>query len=219
MIKNLNSNENKYKSYLLVAVMCLITFSTLAILVETGNASVIDDSIRNFIYNLRSPWLTVVMKVITYMGNWQTITVVCIILLIIKKTRVRYGVPLAIGSLFVSLANKGVKAIMLRPRPDDIEFLIEQDGWSFPSGHSITSIFFFGMAIWLVRRNVESSAIANVLTAVLAIPMIFIGISRVYLGVHYPTDVIAGWALGILSISIIVIIIEILEAKKVNKDL
>lgn len=194
-----------------IVAICLAGFFVLWLMVEMGHASLIDDPVRSAVISMRSAWLTPIMKVITYMGNWQTITIICLFLLIIKKTRITYGVPLSIGALFVSLANKGIKAIVMRPRPDAEMFLIEQGGWSFPSGHAITSMFFFGMLIWLIRRNITNHRTANVLTVLLAIPMILIGISRVYLGVHYPTDVLAGWCLGII---VIVVMSEVIKSRK-----
>lgn len=191
-----------------IAAICLAGFFVLWLMVETDNASLIDDPVGNTVISMRSDWLTPIMKVITYIGNWQTITIICMVLLALRKTRLAYGVPLSIGALFVSLANKGVKALVMRPRPDQAMFLIEQGGWSFPSGHAITSMFFFGMLIWLIRRNVINRRLANILTVLLAIPMVLIGISRVYLGVHYPTDVLAGWCLGLLVIVIAMIAIE-----------
>lgn len=193
--------QNRIKMISIIST-CLAAFFALWVMIEKGYASLIDDPVRNAVISTRSDWLTPIMKVITYMGNWQTITAICVILLLFKRTRITYGVPLSIGALLVSLANKGIKAIAMRPRPDAELFLIEQGGWSFPSGHAITSMFFFGMAIWLVRRNVENRIMANILTVLLAIPMVMIGVSRVYLGVHYPTDVLAGWCLGIVTIAI-----------------
>jgi len=199
--------QNRIKTISIIST-CLAVFFALWLMVEAGDASLIDDPVRNAVISTRSDWLTPVMKAITYMGNWQTITVICLILLAFRKTRLTYGVPLSIGALFVSLANKGIKAIVMRPRPDQAMFLIEQGGWSFPSGHSITSMFFYGMAIWLIRRNVTDHRLADILTALLAIPMILIGVSRVYLGVHYPTDVLAGWCLGVL---VVVAIAEVIK--------
>lgn len=185
-----------------IVITCFTLFFALWLMVETGDASLIDEPIRNAVISTRSDFLTPMMKAITYMGNWQTITAICLIMLAFSKTRVTYGVPLSIGAIFVSLVNKGIKAIVSRPRPDAALHLIEQGGWSFPSGHAITSMFFFGMVIWLIRRNVQNRRLANILTMLLAIPTILVGVSRVYLGVHYPTDVLAGWCLGVVAIAL-----------------
>ncbi len=210
-------NLNKVSAFSIIAT-CLAAFFALWLMVEMNHASLIDDHIRNAVLSMRSSWLTPIMKGITYMGNWQTITAVCLILLAFRKTRITYGVPLSIGALFVSLTNKGIKALVMRPRPDQAMFLIEQGGWSFPSGHAITSMFFFGMLIWLLRRNMTDPRLANILTAVFAVPMVLIGISRVYLGVHYPTDVLAGWCLGLLVIVVMAeIIIKLENRRKTEK--
>lgn len=199
--------QNRIKKISLIAT-CLAIFFALWLMVEAGDASLIDDSIGNTVISTRRDWLTPIMKAITYMGNWQTITAICMVLLLLKRTRLAYGVPLSIGAIVVSLANKGIKAIVMRPRPDEAMFLIEQGGWSFPSGHAITSMFFYGMLIWLIRKNVKNHKLADILTVLLVIPMILVGISRIYLGVHYPTDVLAGWSLGILAIAISCFIID-----------
>lgn len=211
--------EKSNKSSILgIATTCLVVFFALWLMVEMDHASLIDDPIRNAVLSTRSGWLTPIMKAITYLGNWQTITVICLILLAFRKTRITYGVPLSIGALFVSLANKGIKAVVMRPRPEQAMFLIEQGGWSFPSGHAITSMFFFGMLIWLLRRDMRNRRLANILTVVFAVPMVLIGISRVYLGVHYPTDVLAGWCLGILTIIVMTeIIIRVENQRKTKK--
>lgn len=201
---DLNKTEkNSKKTQIVIIINCLAIFFALWLMVEMGHASLIDDPVRNAIISMRTGWLTPIMKAITYMGNWQFITAVCIILLAFRKTRLAYGVPLSIGAIFVSTANKGIKALVMRPRPDIDMFLIEQGGWSFPSGHAITSMFFYGMAIWLIRKKIKNRTAANIMTLLLAIPMVFVGISRIYLGVHYPTDVMAGWCLGILAIVIL----------------
>lgn len=197
-IRDKNTINNKQR--VIIIAICLACFFVMLWLARSGNASVIDDPAREAIYSLRSSWLTPIMKAITYLGNWQTITAICLVLLAFRKTRITYGVPLSIGAIIVTVLNNILKSLVERPRPDEIYHLIEQGGWSFPSGHSITSMFFFGMLIWLVRRNVQNRRSANTLIVLLAIPMLLIGVSRVYLGVHYPTDVLAGWCLGVVTI-------------------
>lgn len=186
---------------LTAAALCIIIFVILLIAVLTGSAYSFDDPVREFIYGLRSDTLTGIMKIITYMGNWQTVTLLCIVLLAIKKTRCTYGIPVAAGAIFVTILNKIIKSIVARPRPDVSLHLIEQGGMSFPSGHAITSMFVYGMLIYLLFAGLQDmqsrqSAVHIILMILLAIPMIFVGVSRVYLGVHYPTDVLAGWCLA-----------------------
>ena len=118
-------------------------------------------------------------------------------MLLIKTTKLTNVITVSAGAIYVTVLNKLIKTAVQRPRPDDVVNLISEGGFSFPSGHSITSMFVFGLLIFLVRSNVRNKTAANVLTAVLSIPMILIGLSRIYLGVHYPTDVLAGWCLGI----------------------
>ena len=74
-------------------------------------------------------------------------------------------------------------------------------------------MFVFGMLIYLVRNNVKKRMTANILTVILLIPTIFIGLSRIYLGVHYPTDVLAGWCMGIAVIMFAIEIIERITGK------
>lgn len=179
----------------------------------TGRSQNFDDSVRFFFYDMRSEWLTWAAKIITYMGNWHSIVILCIILLIIKPLRMTYGVPVSLGAVFVTLMNKIIKTAVQRPRPDEIFRLIDEGGFSFSSGHSITSMFVFGMLIYLVRNNVKKGMTANILTVILFIPTIFIGLSRIYLGVHYPTDVLAGWCLGIAVIMFAIEIIERITGK------
>lgn len=185
------------KTRLFIGLAGVAAFFAILFFVTSGRAQVFDDSVRFFFYDMRANWLTPVVKGITYVGNWQSIVILCLILLIIKPTRITYGIPVSAGAIFVTILNKIIKNIVERPRPDEIFRLIEEGGFSFSSGHSITSMFVFGMLIYLVRTNVKNPVTANILTVILLIPTIFIGLSRIYLGVHYPTDVLAGWCLGI----------------------
>lgn len=195
----------------------LVLFVLLTILMVTGNLQWFDDPIREWVYSIRNPALTEVLKVITYMGNWQTITLLCIVLLLFRKTRLRYGVPVSAGAIFVTIFNRIIKLIFKRPRPEESLHLIEEGGYSFTSGHSITSMVVFGLLIYLVRKYVRNRKAANILTAALAVPWIFIGLSRIYMGVHFPSDVLAGWALGAAVLVGIIVIVEKCDARRKQK--
>ncbi len=185
----------------IIAAAAQIVFIVMLVLVLTDKAYIIDEPLQKFFFGIRAEWLTPAVTVITHLGSTTSVIILCAVLLAVKPTRLKLGVPLSIGAITVSALNKGIKYLVQRARPDEVMRLVEAGGFSFPSGHSITSMFVFGMLIYLVRRNIKNKTAANIITAVLTVPMITIGLSRIYLGVHYPTDVIAGWSLAILFIA------------------
>lgn len=202
------------KRRIVIMLVCLAGFAVIAWFVATKDVLEFDTAVRQWVYSIRSSALTPVLRSITYMGNWQTITALCILLLVIPKTRVRYGIPVSSSALFITVFNKGVKQIFQRPRPDASLHLIHEGGYSFTSGHSITSMVVFGLLIYLVRKYAEDEKRANILTVFLAIPWICIGPSRIYMGVHYPTDVLGGWFLGAALLMVILSI----EDRRRNRE-
>lgn len=202
------------KRRIVIMLVCLAGFAVTAWFVATKDVLEFDTAVRQWVYSIRSSALTPVLRSITYMGNWQTITALCILLLVIPKTRVRYGIPVSSSALFITVFNKGVKQIFQRPRPDASLHLIHEGGYSFTSGHSITSMVVFGLLIYLVRKYAEDEKRANILAVFLAIPWICIGPSRIYMGVHYPTDVLGGWFLGAALLMVILSI----EDRRRNRE-
>jgi len=184
--------------------VCLFFVVLYAVL--TDKAAAFDDPVRHFLYSLQSDALTIPTVILTHMSNWIFMVGVCIVLLLIPRTRFRFGVPLSAGALATVALNHLIKSLVERPRPE-VAQLVEESYHSFPSGHSTNSMFFYGMSIWLVWHYVQSPALRTVLTVALAIPMLLIGPTRVYLGVHYPTDVVAGWCIGFVAILVIAEII------------
>ena len=88
----------------------------------------------------------------------------------------------------------GIKEIAGRPRPELWPRLLEEGGWSFPSGHALASATFFPVLAWTLSRRFPTLALAFLALGV-SLPL-FVGLGRLYLGVHWPTDVLAGWAIG-----------------------
>jgi undecaprenyl-diphosphatase len=181
-----------------VLIFCIITYAAM-----TGTAVGFDDSIRDFIYDLRLAGLNTLMEGITYLGNWQSITLVSLLLLAYDKTRIPYGLLGATAAIAETILNKGLKSIFGRLRPDDIIPLIDQGGYAFPSGHSAASMAFYGMLLFLVQTQMEDRKKANILSVMLILLIALIGPSRIYLGVHYPTDVLAGWAEGVFVAAVV----------------
>ena len=196
-----------------IGAAALIAFAVILACVLTGHAAGFDDPVREFFYSLRGPLMTRVAVFITTLANKYVIIELCLLLLIVPQTRLTFGVPLSAGALGTMLLNTLIKHIVGRLRPDVLHLVVEE-GYSFPSGHSITSMFFYGFAIWLVWRNVKNPTARNILTVLLAVPMLLIGPTRVYLGVHFPTDVLAAWCLAIAAIMLAIEIIRLFEKRR-----
>ena len=198
-------------------------YAFFTVLVVTNHASAIDDPIRFAFYGLRDtaagPLFAPITTIFDFWGSPTMVIIICIILLLIPVTRIHYGIPASAVALGATLFNKTVKHIIERPRPDDIVHLVEEGGFSYSSGHSIVSMCMYAVLIYQVRLHVENKTLANVLTVILAIPMVLTGPSRIYAGVHYPTDVLAGWSMGLVIFVIAVLIMEKLRKRRAAKAL
>lgn len=208
--------NNKRKTYIKWTVMgcALICFGLIASQILENPVISFDENLRFWVYEHRSPLLSSIFIPITYMGNWQSITILAAILLAIPKTRRNIGLPFAIVSLASTFMYKEVKSFFQRPRPELEVRLIPQGGWSFPSGHSMNCIVCFGILIYLIRRYCPNRKAANILTVLLTLLIIGIGTSRVYVGVHFPTDVLGGWSLGLAFLMGSVLILEKIRGEK-----
>jgi membrane protein DedA with SNARE-associated domain len=145
---------------------------------------------------LRTGWFTDLTKVFTFLGSglfvWS-LTVLCAALLAARRRWAEVGVLLA-GMALISIGFHEVKDIVDRPRPEP--GLVDTAGSSFPSGHAAHSVLYIWLAVTIVLRLRPGMARgAAVVTAGFALT-ILVGLSRVYLNVHYLSDVSAGWALG-----------------------
>jgi undecaprenyl-diphosphatase len=113
----------------------------------------------------------------------------------------RHGV---LGAAVIGLASLGVelvKAVMARARPDLLDPIVVERGFSFPSGHSTLSMAAYGILAVLVTRTRLPRGLRATVVVVLAVLVALIGLSRVWLGVHFPTDVLAGWTTGALVVA------------------
>lgn len=189
--------NNKFKIYGLIVFITTFVFIGVAIGVQTGYLDGFDDAVRYRVYSMRSDKLTVFWRLITHSGDRYVVIILGIILLLIKSLREKYGVKFALAALSSTALYQIMKYIFQRPRPDLALRLIEQGGYSFPSGHSMNCLVSYGILIYLLLRYCENRRLAKLLSFGLGLLTILIGFSRVYVGVHYPTDIIGGWSLGI----------------------
>lgn len=155
-----------------------------------------DYRIIEFIQSHISDQLTVVMKAITFLGGKLGLVLgVLITSTIFFFYKKRYAVYLILSSGLGGLFNAYLKWLFQRERPDFYPLIVEH-GYSFPSGHSMASFIFY-TSLAVVLAKVAKNKFLDILIAILfTIIVLLIGISRIYLGVHYPSDVIAGFTAG-----------------------
>lgn len=175
----------------------------------------LDKAVQNFFFSLRGPVQDVIISSITHLSDTVTIIASCIVLLILPN-RKTYGLPVSLACLGGVAIYKPLKHFVLRARPDASLHLVTQGGYSFPSGHSVTSIVFYGLMLYLIQKHCKNEKLKTVLSWICGILAVVIGPSRIYVGVHWPTDVLAGWCLGG---GILIIAILILEKIYVKKEL
>ena len=168
-------------------------------------------SMDKFAYNilvmkLRNPPLTIFMKTITKLSNTSFIIILAIILTLLflwKWKNIQIAQLIPCNLIASALLNQILKLIFQRERPNGYR-LIEMSGYSFPSGHAMVSMAFYGLLIYIIYRLVKNKNLRNILIAVNVLIIILIGISRVYLGVHYLSDVLTGYSISIIYLLIVI---------------
>jgi len=157
-----------------------------------------DHMIIGFIQKFASESITNVMIIITTFGSKLVIISVSIItvyLLFTKKRHYWESLMVVVSLSGGWLLNEFLKLLFHRQRPD-ITWLVEAHGYSFPSGHAMLSAVFYGFLAYLLWGNFPNKKSCIIAVLAMGMLILFIGISRIYLGVHYPSDVLAGFAAG-----------------------
>jgi len=213
---SLNSSYH-YKLRLGLAGIGLLCFAFIAWQMTSGGVKGFDSAICGFAYGTRGPVLNKVLISITYLGNWQLITVLAMVLLVLPRTRMSIGFPFMITSICSVIIYKPLKLIFQRPRPDVSLRIITEGGYSFPSGHALNGLVCYGMLIFLIRRNCSNRRTANILTVLLTLLILTIGWSRIFVGVHYPSDILGGWSFGLAVLMIATVIYDAIMKKQREK--
>ena len=188
----------------IISTISLITFLILGYLVKTNNEILIDTVVYNFIFKFINDNLTPIVKLITFLGSATSIITITVMVLIVLKNK-KIGLFMILDLIIITIFQYILKPIYGRLRPVEIN-LIEETNYSFPSGHSLTAMAFYGFIIYLIyKSNLKYKKVYMVLLGIL---ILSIGLSRVYLGVHFITDVLGGF---VFSIFYLIIFIDIIK--------
>lgn len=193
--------KEKDKSTYLIIVLFLL-FLLLTFLIKLHLIDFVDVRIYEIIHSFRNKNLDFYFKNITKLGNMSIIFYIVFIFLIIKRNN--YSLFLTAISIVSTSTMSILKNIIKRTRPDILR-LINVSGYSYPSGHSMISVCVFGYLIYYILKTYKNNYLKYLLTTILSIIIISIGISRIYLGVHYFSDIIGGY---LVSSVILIIFIK-----------
>ena len=179
------------------AAAALLIFAALALLVERGETLEFDLAVRAGVHSWAFPALTAVMRVITTLGSGYFLVPLAALLCArwLMFGNRRAAVLLAAGAGGAEGLSDLLKILFHRPRPEVFFGLAPAETYSFPSGHAFVPAVYFGILAGILAAGPRGRAAVIVLALVL-------GFSRVYLGYHYPSDVLAGWALAVAWMSL-----------------
>jgi undecaprenyl-diphosphatase len=187
---------NKVKLGALISIL-IILFGAITASIVNGKIIAPDIELSKSIYELRTPLLSQIMVGISAVSSTLftgLLTAIVLLILWIKKQRkiaLFFGATLATSVII----NNIIKYSVHRFRPD-IAPIEDASFFSFPSGHSMNSLVFYGALLYIAHKSIKNKRLLAAMDIAAIIFVALVGFSRVYLGAHYPTDVIAGFCAG-----------------------
>lgn len=186
----------------LVCVVSMLLFAALWEAVEDKNrvTTGLDRAVLTWMNHHQIPWVTTLARGLAFLGSPPVIVAIAAVgtLAGFAWRRVRgaaWTLPLAVVGAGVLI--QGIKIAFHRPRPTLFSPLLHESGYSFPSGHSLIAIVVYGLLGYFLMSAFKRHAARFAVGALTVLFVILIGLSRPYVQVHYPTDVLAGWAVGL----------------------
>ena len=200
-----------------IFLICLLIFVGVSFLVYKNSAvSNVEVNVIKFIQSSLKGISLSIPKTITYFGHekYWLYTVIFVSGMLFAHKKFMSLLVFALSLPCTEYVYSFFKSLIERPRPPIDLRLIEVGKYSFPSGHSALSMVTYGLLIYFVCKYVQNRVLKTILITLLSLLIISIGFTRVWLGVHFPTDVIGGYCLGICIVFICIWIFELLKIFK-----
>lgn len=209
MAKKMNSNPDKKRLsvfflwrfiFYFLLILSLIALCIVINIVFINPDSSLDNLVFSFVKSYINPVNTRVMVFFTTLGNYEIVlfgNIMLFLFLFLVKKQKMFAIRIALvalGGLFLMYILKG---FFERPRPD-FPLLVPALGFSFPSGHSLNSLIFYGLVVYICWIYLNNKILKLLISVILITTILLIGVSRIYIGVHYFTDVVAGFSIGII---------------------
>lgn len=166
---------------------------------------------RFFISDKLTPFVGIITE---FGGIYVLLIAVAASVLFVKQKKYKILIPTNL--VIILFLNQALKFVLQRPRPEGYR-IINETGYSFPSGHSMLSMAVYGYFIYMIYKGVKNRVLKWTLIVVLAVLIMLIGLSRIYLGVHYTSDVVAGFMISIVYLIMFVKITDRIYLKGDSK--
>ncbi|WP_246131847.1 phosphatase PAP2 family protein [Paenibacillus hemerocallicola] len=193
MLYNLFSNP--VTRAMAISLLCAIGFAGVALLIGANRIAVFDSSVIASIQGMENDRLTYILSFFTWIGTGLPVAIITASAALFLYAALKHRMELLLLVAVVGgtgLLNYLLKLVFKRARPE-IYRIAEANGYSFPSGHSMVAFSLYGILAYLLWRHIPRRAGRIVLIAISSLFILTIGISRIYLGVHYPSDVLGGY--------------------------
>jgi undecaprenyl-diphosphatase len=202
---------------LAVAVLCLFLFAWLGREMLAGDTRHFDNAVRSWVHQLASTGMTRAMNAISLLGYNVLIVELVIAFIVFARLRWRRAaVWLAVAMTGALLLDLALKYAYHRARPTAF-FGTAPASYSFPSGHALCSLCFYGVLAGLLSARIKSRAWRIAVWAAAAVLIIAIGLSRIYLGVHYPSDVLAGYLAATVWVGTVIVLDHVRKVRRVSR--
>lgn len=205
-----------YRIRIPVILALIVSFCILTAFALNGCLDAAESGVYAFVIEHISPALTNIAIIITNMGSFGAVAAVAGLLLVLPKTRIKLGVPVAFNAGLAAGLNIILKQIIARERPEILRLTYET-GYGFPSGHAMNNAALYTLIIQIVFRLTKRRKIRIPVLIGGSVITLLIGVSRVYLGVHYAGDVLAGWIMGVAAALVVDVLWRFFQVpKKLN---
>ena len=172
---------------------------------------IIDINIELLIKEIRSDKFIPFFKVVSFLGSAKFLIPLMIVMIIAMKFK-KEGFYIIFGISISCLLNEILKRIVRRNRP--VYKVVNESGFSFPSGHAMNNMVFYGLIINYLCKNIKRKSLKILSVSFMMLLVLLIGFSRIYLGVHYFSDVVCGYIIGILYLILYIRVINVIDDKQ-----
>ncbi len=180
----------------MLVLVAVLVFIWLLFEIKTDDIMRMDAAAHSLVVmHIRAAWLTPIMQSISDLAHPVVLVVMLLVIEVFAPGR-RPGLCAAVNLVLATLLNLLLKTLIQRPRPEGYR-LVAESGFSFPSGHSMVAMAFYGLLIWMVWRYEKDSLVRRLGVIGFGLVIVLVGLSRIYLGVHYASDVLAGFCASI----------------------